>query len=283
MIKNRLLYSVRNAGIFLLLGCLLNNGCAPTYPKERLTQSLVEVCKREYKIDVQAKLLGRTIVVFIPLEELFDFKLDILPNAVEKIENVILTTSRVLFSTDAKLDFYMIIAADIKTTAAELILVRYVDDVYKYMHGWINRDDYRKRVLWQVNFSPKLLKRETFDFDVPEMTVPVFLAEQISQRLNLIFDSAVAYKVKVKPEFNAEAKQFCFSVVVSDPVRFEKIYVPIIVHEAEKTLGEYRFTDFEQVIVKNQLLRNTAMVTKAELADYKATETDALLTLPLYE
>ncbi len=171
----KLLLNKKLTGFFIVSLFLsgLCSGCSPTYPKEKLTESLVDVCKKEYHVTVQAKLVGKTIVVFIPLSRLFDAKLDILPEAIEKIENVILTTSRVLFSTDAKVDFYMIIAADIKTTAAEVVLVRYMDDVYKFMNGWIKRDDYRKRILWQVNFNPKLLENAFFDFDVEEITLPV--------------------------------------------------------------------------------------------------------------
>jgi len=273
---------VRSSIVFLLMGCLLHNGCAPTYPKERLAQSLVDVCKREYGIDVQAKLQGKTVVVFIPLEELFDFKLEIVPGAIEKIENVILTTSRVIFSTDAKVDFYTIIAADVKTTAAELVLIRCMDDVYKFMHEWIGREDYRRRVLWQVNFNSKLLHLEKFDFDIPEMTLPVFLAEQTAQRLNFIFDSAVAYKVKIKPEFNPEKKQFVFSVIVSDSTRFTNVYVPIIAREAYTVFKEYGFTDFDRVMIKNQLLNNIAVITKQDMPSYQKTDVQALLTLPVY-
>ena len=158
MVKNQHCRLVRNLFLIGLFVSFVCSGCAPTYPKDKLAQTLINVCKKEYDVEIQAKLVGKTIVVFIPLDELFDLKLDILPEAVEKIEDVILTTSRALFSTDAEVDFYMIIAADVKTTAAEVFLVRYMDDVYKFMHGWINREDYSGRILWQINFDQKLLK-----------------------------------------------------------------------------------------------------------------------------
>jgi len=281
--KNRRRHLARSTIFFIMLICLLNNnGCAPTYPKERLAKSLEGVCKKEYNVDVQAKVIGKTIVVFIPLQELFDEKLDILADAVEKIENVILTTSRVLFSTDAKVDFYMIIAADIKTTSAELVLVRYMDDVYKFMHGWINRDDYRQRVLWRVNFNPKLLQEPKFDFEVKEMILPGFLAEQIAQRLNVIFESSVVYKIKVKGDYDTQKKQFNFSLIVPVPSRFEKIYMPIILNQADKIILEYKFNDYAEVAVQNQLLRNRVVLAKEKLIEYRNVNIDNLLTLPAY-
>ena len=282
MVKNRHRRLVRNLFLIGLFVSFICSGCAPSYPKDKLAEALINICKKEYDVDIQAKLVGKTIVVFIPLDELFDLKLDILPEAVEKIEDVILTTSRVLFSTDAEVDFYMIIAADIKTTAAEVFLVRYMDDVYKFMHGWINREEYTKRILWQINFDPKLLKDSFFDFDVEEITLPGFLAEQIAQRLNKIFASSIVHKIKVNAEFDPQTQRFFFSVVSADNTRFQKIYLPIIAKIADKVLADYKFEDFSEIIIRNKLLRNFVVITKNDREKYRKVDIDELLTLPFF-
>ena len=274
--------SVRNLFLTCILLSFLCAGCSPSYPKENLAQTLTDVCQKEYDVEIQAKLVGKTIIVFIPLDQLFDIKLDILPEAVKKIEDVILTTSRAIFSTDAQVDFYMIIAADVKTTAAEVFLVRYMDDVYKFMHGWINREAYGKRILWKINFNPKLLKSSLFDFDVPEITLPGFLAEQTAQRLNKLFASTVVHKIKIKAEFDPETKRFFFSVVSADNTRFEKVYLPIIANTADQVLSEYKFEDFKEIIIRNELLRNFVVVTKNDRQNYRKVDVDELLTLPFF-
>lgn len=282
MAKSRQRRLVRNLFLIAIFMSFICGGCAPTYPKEKLAQILVDVCEKEYNVQIQAKLIGKTIVVFIPLDELFDIKLDILPEAVEKIEDVILTTSRAIFSTDAEVDFYMIIAADVKTTAAEVLLVRYMDDVYKFMHGWINRESYSNRILWQINFDPNLLKSSFFDFDVEEMTLPKFLASQIGQRLNKIFAATVVHKIKVNSEFDPETKRFFFSVASADNTRFKKVYLPIIANIADKVLLEYKFEDFSEVIIRNELLRNFVVITKSDREEYRKVDIDELLTLPVF-
>ncbi len=243
-------------------------GCAPTYPKEGLGEAIKSICEKEYDIEVQAKLIGKTIVVFLPLDKLFDKNLDILAAPVEKIEDVILTTSRVIFSTDADIDFYMIIAADTQTTAAELVLIRYVEDVYKFMHIWIKREEYRKRVLWQINFNPRHLKNSSFDFDVEEITLPVYLARQIAQRLNFVRESSKTFKGKVKGVYQKENKQFYFSLVVADERKFENIHVPLILHEAAMVLKSYKIDDFEQVEVVNLFTKKSVIVKREELSEY---------------
>ncbi len=282
MVKSRQHLLVRNLFLICILVSFICGGCAPSYPKEKLAQTLVEVCKKEYDVEIQAKLVGKTIIVFIPLDKLFDLKLDILPEAIEKIEDVILTTSRAIFSTDAEVDFYIIIAADIKTTAAEVFLVRYMDDVYKFMHGWIKREDYGKRILWQINFDPKLLKSSLFDFDVQEMTLPDFLAEQIGQRLNKLFASTVVHKIKINSEFDPETQRFLFSVISADNTRFKKVYLPIIAKIADEVLSEYKFEDWQEIIIRNELLRNFVLITKNDRQDYRKVDIEGLLTLPVF-
>ncbi len=283
MIKSRHRRLVRNLFLIGLFVSFVCSGCAPSYPKDKLAETLINVCKKEYDVEIQAKLVGKTIVVFIPLDELFDLKLDILPDAVEKIEDVILTTSRALFSTDAEVDFYMIIAADVKTTAAEVFLVRYMDDVYKFMYGWINREDYSRRILWQVNFDPKLLKSSFFDFDVEEITLPGFLAQQIAQRSNKIFAASVVHKIKINSEFDPRTQRFFFSVVSADNTRFQKIYLPIIANIADNVLADYKFEAFSEIVIRNALLRNFVVITKNDREEYRKVDIDELLTLPFYK
>jgi len=255
--------------VFLLLVCNFLYGCAPTYPKEKLAESLIGVCKKEYNLDVQADVLDQTIVVFIPLDELFNAKLDIIPEAIEKIESVVLVTSRIIFSTDAEIDFYMIIAADTKTTAAELILIRCMDDVFKFMNGWIRREEYRRRVLWEINFDPRHLKKTSFDFNnVERLTLPVFIVKQVAQRLNFTFESSEKYKAKVKGVYKEQDKQFYFSLIVADENKFKNIYTPIILHKIASVLQNYKFHDFNQVMVENLLSKKTIIVNKEELKHY---------------
>ena len=281
----RFLQEKKRLSLLILISLLIFNtsGCAPTYPKEKLEGSLIDLCKKTYDIDVQVKLIGRNIVVFIPLNELFNSNMDILPEAVSKIENVILSTSRLLFSTDAEVDFYTIIAADVKVTAAEVILVRYMDDVYKFMNGWIGREEYRKRILWQVNFNPELIKEAFFNFNIEEMTLPKFLAEQISQRVNLELNSSVVNKAKVSGSFNQDKQLFFYSLSISNNLRFNKIYVPIILNMVDEVLAQYKFSGFNQIIVKNELLRNFVVFEKEELKEYRNVDVAELLTLPYYD
>ena len=112
--------------------------------------------------------------------------------------------------------------------------------------------------------------------------MPGFLAEQIAQRLNKIFASSVVHKIKINSEFDLQTQRFFFSVVSADNIRFQKIYLPIIANIADKVLGEYKFEDFSEIIIRNKLLRNFVVITKSDREEYRKVDIDELLTLPFF-
>jgi len=158
-------------GFFLCAVFSLANGCMPSYPKETLEQSLKQICKDEYGVDhVQVKTAGKTIGVYLPLDELFSTDIEgilasgkvkniasfmqLSPKAMDKVEDVLFSTSRVILSTDKPLDFYILKAIDTESTGISLILVGYVPDIKRVRFWDIPRSEYRKRVLHdlQVNY-----------------------------------------------------------------------------------------------------------------------------------
>jgi len=159
------------AGFLFFAAFFLANGCIPSYPKESLEQSLKQICKEEYGVDhVQVRTVGKTIGVYLPLEELFSTDIEgilasgkvkniasfmqLSPKAMDKVEDVLFSTSRVILSTDKPLDFYILKAVDTESTGISLILVGYVPDIKRVRFWDIPRSEYRKRVLHdlQVNY-----------------------------------------------------------------------------------------------------------------------------------
>ncbi|MFA5146676.1 MAG: hypothetical protein WC515_04815 [Candidatus Omnitrophota bacterium] len=205
-----------------LLAALI--GCGPTYPKERFEESIVRICKDEYKLDVKVMTAGKTIAIYVPLTDLIDITLSITQAASEKINDVILSVSRVALSTDARYDFYCVIAHDIRVPEIQIVIIKSVDDVKRFMLNDISRSDYSKRMLIDIRMSPQSQKeravKEIFDkmsldrkwqdqvmddffrgeptalsdigywndrFYIKDVTMPEFLAEQASNRVKMLF------------------------------------------------------------------------------------------------
>lgn len=60
---------------FLITSCLFPLGCSsstkPTFLQEKLADAISEICKKEYSLDVQTKLVGSTLWIYVPLEDIF--------------------------------------------------------------------------------------------------------------------------------------------------------------------------------------------------------------------
>lgn len=135
-------------------------GCTATYPQDKIKESIVRICKQEYKSDVLVETQGRTMVIYLPLSDLMDFSFSLTKTASEKINNVIFSAARVALSTDAGIDFYCVIAHDIKMPELQIIIIKNVEDVKRLFANDISRGEYMKRMLIDLRWSPQAKKEQ---------------------------------------------------------------------------------------------------------------------------
>ncbi|MEI6863166.1 MAG: hypothetical protein WCK38_02060 [Candidatus Omnitrophota bacterium] len=165
---------VRKKNLFSVF-CLLSSvlvalsiaGCEPTYPKGKFKESIIRLCKKEYKIDVKVKTVGKTVAIYLPLTNLLDFTFALTPDAGEKINQVILNITRVVLSTDAKYDFYCVMAHDVRIPEIQIVIIKSVEDVRRFLLGDISRGEYGKRMLIDMRIAPQAQKeraiKDVFD------------------------------------------------------------------------------------------------------------------------
>lgn len=131
---------------------LASAGCsrlfAPTYPKDKLQESIQNICKKEYNINekIDVKISGKTLGARIHLEELLDINLTLQKDALEKLQDLLKTVRRVAFSTDAELDFFVISGYE-KKLGIEVSFYSYLDDMRRISADWISADDYFQRLV----------------------------------------------------------------------------------------------------------------------------------------
>lgn len=208
-------------------------GCNPTYPKENIKQAVVRICRQEYKTDVKVDIAGKTMAIYLPLTNLMDFSFNLTKGASDKINDVIFTAARVALSTDAKIDFYCVIAHDTRMPELQIIIIKNVDDVKRLFASDISRGEYMKRMLIDLRWSPQAKKeqvvKEIFSkmnldpkwqdqvmsdffkseptgigdigywegrFYIKDITLAEFLAEQIASRIKTEFRESKDLKDK---------------------------------------------------------------------------------------
>jgi len=175
----------RKFNFFLLLFTLYSllftglSGCGPTYPKEKFEESVIKVCKKDYKIDVKVETIGKTIAIYLPLSKLIDFNFAITKSAGEKINDVILSVSRVALSSDAEFDFYVIIAHDVAVPEIQIVIIKSVDDVKRFLLNDISRGEYSKRMLIDIRMSPQAQKERSIKEIFERMDLDESSREQI--------------------------------------------------------------------------------------------------------
>ena len=203
---------------FLILFMFMSSGCKPTYPKIKISDSITKLCRDEYHTQVKVNTVGKTLGVYMPVDNLLDSSLEPSEESFEKLGNVLHVISRVALSTDADLEFITLVARDSKISGFELVLTRYVEDIKRFMVGDISRGEYIKRMLLETRLDPMVLlsylasdakkeQPESEDFSIEEVHLPDFLARQISHRIEEKFKEDKHLKknfevVAVKGEFN---------------------------------------------------------------------------------
>jgi len=146
--------------IIFALCAFYATGCGPTYPKERLNECIVELCEKEYRVDVEVKVTGRTVGVYIPISNLIDASLAISAEGIRKIDDVIMSISRVALSTDADFAFFIAVAQDPVIPELELVIIRYVEDIKRFMVSDISRNEYFDRMITEFKFTPQIQKEK---------------------------------------------------------------------------------------------------------------------------
>lgn len=147
------------------------SGCGPaTYPEARCKEALQEIALKEYKIPhIDVEFAGTTLGVFLPLDKLFetDLKEALMSgkvtdmeslfqpteDAIDKVEDILFSMSRVMLSTDKKIDFYYLQATDVEKTGMDLTFIGQIDDLKRVRYWDIPRSEYRKRIVHDLHMN----------------------------------------------------------------------------------------------------------------------------------
>jgi hypothetical protein len=155
----------------LIFLSLVLSGCgSATYPEARCKEALQEIALKEYKIPhVEVEFAGTTLGVFLPLDSLFaaDLKTALMSGkvtdmeslfqpteeAIDKVEDILFSMSRVMLSTDKKFEFYYLQATDVEKSGMDLTFIGQIDDLKRVRFWDIPRSEYRKRIIHDLRMN----------------------------------------------------------------------------------------------------------------------------------
>lgn len=273
-----------NRIILLSVCCIALVSCTPTYPKEKIAESVQKLCEKEYNVDVEVAIEGTTMGVRIPLEGLFDTdSLQIKPEAFDKITGVMLSASRVALSSDKSIDFYTVITYDLKVPGAEVVMTRYIYDLRRFFLGDISRGEFAKRMVFDVRFNPQsIIDTWLGDFTLKQQIFPEFICEQISRRITDEFrenkDLTGKFKI-ISCQGQFEEKKLKFVVDISrEGLPLSELLHGKAWHESvlefcmQKicyVLYVYSFKDISEIEVLNKFDNKSLIISKNEINKWR--------------
>lgn len=277
------------ASSFYLLAVLA--GCGPkyTYPADSVSKSIEKICHDQNKLDVQAKVEGKTIGAVYYVDDILDEKGQIPKDVHEKMGKIMQAVSRVSLSTDLPVDFCVVNIRDRKS-GNELVITRSVDDTRRAQSEAIGVTESINRTLFGQGKYPlpsdterkvgvdDLLSTDSLKFDLKEVKLETFLADQIAQRVRFGFakesepqDETSQALVLVDGNFvrTSSMKSFRFSVLslkTSEPGELMKQVFKTV----SDVISGYKFKDYDKVEILDYVNRQKLDVPKQALEDFAA-------------
>jgi len=201
--------------IFIAFLC----GCSPTYPKEKLIESVHKLFRKELKVEVQTKLVGKTLYVSFEIENLVSKNFDLPKEVIEKLEDAMISISRISLSTDAEIDFTVIQAEDPKW-GVQTNIIRRMKDLRGLMYWGISKQDFDERLVLETE---KIVKSDTYQWH--DITLPEYMARIVASRISLgsranPFLSVLLGIEKMSAQIQPESKELIFTVEGASDIPF---------------------------------------------------------------
>jgi len=233
-------------------------GCnGPTYPKERLAESLQQVLAGE-QLKTTVRFFEHTLAVQLEYPNALaqqGNEIAVGPAFHEAARKVLIALHRVLLSTDADVRFYVLLLSDPQTPGAYLTMVRYIDDVRRAEVNMLNTEEILERTVFDLNFVGS--NTLTIEQYVPRgVQMEEFLSWQLARRLqHQLMDtlqlSGRAEVGRCGGEFHDGEFAFTLNVTPTSEGALDEATITQIFQtstgEIAKVLSSYQFKSFNTV------------------------------------
>jgi len=268
------------------------SGCGPkfTYPAQSVPKAIEDIGKKEYKLDIVARVVGKTVGALLYVDKLIDDKGQIPKEVHEAMGKVMQVVQRVSLSTDLPIDYCTTVIRD-KNQPNELVITRALDDTKRANADMIGIEESINRTLFgQSKYEPPAAGKDS-GFVLKDVRKEEFLAEQIVQRIRFSFakdakDEASQPFVLVDGAFEEKegVKGFYVSIIAFKADDPRKMILDIF-KVANVVLSGYHFTAFDIIEIQDYLNRQKLVIDQKTLLDYqqKKINDEALLAKCLTE
>ncbi len=150
----------------MMIAVLLPACESSTYKKETIQQSVAELAKKEYKLDVEVKEAGRTLGVRFRVRSLLSELVAEDQLFWKQMDDLMMVLSRVALSTDVPPEFFVLEIADAENPRIRLLFTRCIQDVRKVMAEALSRTQYLDRLLIEFVLGDKRMNFDPSEMDL---------------------------------------------------------------------------------------------------------------------
>jgi hypothetical protein len=152
---------------WLALPALLGlSACQPTYKRESIKESVKELAKKEYKLDVEVEETGKTLGVRFKVDNLFGEMVADDQLIWKQMDDLMLVLSRITLSSDVPPEFFILDVCDNEHPDTHIVFTRYVEDVKKLMSDALSRNQYLDRLLIEFVIGGKRVEFDPNEMDM---------------------------------------------------------------------------------------------------------------------
>ena len=228
------------------------SGCNPSYPADRLTDSIQALVKKEYNLESKASLVGNTLYLDIKLEDISSTEAKKLTAMLEKLQGAVLSIVRVSLSTDAKVNFMVVTASD-PVWKFGIRIIEQLQDIKDYLYMKISRGDYEGRLVMEIDIGHGGAINYTSD---REITTDEFIGRLIVSQFNMVlrsnpFLSILMDKYELKYISMTGSELVLTGTKNFDPQMFE-LARHVLVNEAAKVIKKYELTTLKVIKIIDQ-------------------------------
>ncbi|MFH1354878.1 MAG: hypothetical protein ABIH19_01850 [Candidatus Omnitrophota bacterium] len=280
----RLKLSLKNSAktvlLFNLLFSFILAGCQQdpiklTYKEEDILPAVKKICKEEFDLDVVTKRSANTLWIYTPLDKLLHKDYGIVEGKIfdEKIShelnNVLNSIGRVLLSAENNLEFYVMVASDIKA-GLDYTIAGSVLDTKKSYAGIIPWTEINRRYVIGFAENPKAIDDLTGEhIQAFDIKFEDFLVALISQRITAKFQDEKWNEYfeieKSNGYFSDNTLLFEYSIKQIKPSNKEIDINQEILKIISYCVATYEFKGFSEVRLIDLLTQDTAVLNQAAI------------------
>lgn len=251
------------AHISVLVAAALLAGCTPSYRQDQILTSLQSICATDYKLQVTAKQVGQTLAVHLHHTGVLQqqgSQIGLSDHAQEILGNLLEAIHRVVLSSDARINFYLVLVSDSTIPGAYLTILRYMEDVRRANANMLPPTEFFHRTIFDLKFvGGAAVGLE--QFNVNDITLEEFLSWQLARRIHThlterLQEHGMAVEVgQCSGEF--QNREFAFTVNVGPPLAggaeplIEESLIQQVFQDTTnviaQVLNDYQFNRFDAV------------------------------------